>query len=196
MMKAIAAAVVVFLSAGPVTAGQNSSPQDPVATSPAPTSAPAPGSDRAVDPSQPDFTLVALPTTLRMPRFGGSFRVTHRFTRPIDQGNFGDFVDDFFGFDSAAQVGLEFRFGLFSGTQFGFYRTNDRIIQLSLQHQVIRQRGRSPVGIDAIGVVEGGNNLRDDQTPAIGAVISRSLNHTPGNSCLTWRESRASGRIE
>src|SRR5690349_10559364 len=76
-------------------------------------------SDRAVDPSQPDFTLIGLPTTLRMPKFASAFRVTHRFNRPLGDGDFGDLVGDAFGLDGGAQIGLEYRFGIWSGTQIG-----------------------------------------------------------------------------
>ena len=51
--------------------------------------APEDNPDLDIDPLQPDFTLIALPTTLRMPRMKSSFRVTHRFTRSLGQGDFG-----------------------------------------------------------------------------------------------------------
>src|SRR5829696_10578474 len=73
--------------------------------------------DVLVDPMQPDFTLAALPTTLRMPRGKWAFRVTHRFTRPLGDGNLGDLASDLFGIDGGARVGLELRFGLLPGTQ-------------------------------------------------------------------------------
>jgi hypothetical protein len=132
-------------------------------------------SDRAVNPSQPDFTIVTLPTTLRMPRFRSSFRVTHRFTRRLGEGSFKDLASDFFGFDSGAQIGLEYRFGIIAGTQIGIYRTSDRTIQFFAQHQVIRQGERFPLGVDIIGTAEGTNNFRDRYSPGIGAVISREL---------------------
>ena len=64
-----------------------------------------------------------------MPRFASSFRVTHRFTRPLSQGDFGDLLSDGFGIDNGAQIGLEYRFGIMSGTQIGFHRTSDRTIR-------------------------------------------------------------------
>src|SRR5262245_55456853 len=67
--------------------------------------------DAVLRPAEPDFTLIGLPTNLRLPRFGGVFRVTHRFTRPLND-NFGDVADDLFGLDSSAQIGLEYRFGI------------------------------------------------------------------------------------
>jgi hypothetical protein len=132
-------------------------------------------SDRAVDRAQPDFTLITLPTTLRIPRFGSSFRVTHRFTRPLGQGDFGDLLGDAFGVDSGAQIGLEYRFGILSGTQIGVHRTSDKTIQFFAQQQVIRQGQGSPVGIDAIGIAEGTNNFQDSYSPGVGAVVSRTI---------------------
>ena len=167
-MNLLTASTLLFLTAA--------HPQEQAAA-PAPAQAAAP-SDRAVNLAQPDFSLVALPTTLRIPRFGSAFRVTHRFTRSLGRGDLGDLVSDFFGFDSGAQIGLEYRFGIMAGTQVGIHRTSDRTIQLFVQHEVLRQRGRSPVAVHAIGSVEGGNNLRERRSPSLGAVISRTLgNH-------------------
>ena len=68
--------------------------------------------DRDPNRSQPDFTLVNLPTTLRVPKYKSAFRVTHRFARPLGQGDFSDLAEDLFGLDSGAQIGLEYRFGI------------------------------------------------------------------------------------
>ncbi|HEY8548439.1 MAG TPA: DUF5777 family beta-barrel protein, partial [Vicinamibacterales bacterium] len=93
--------------------------------------------DAVLDRAQPDFTLVNLPTNLRLPQWRSAFRVTHRFTRPLGQGSFGNLVEDLFGLDSSAFIGLEFRFGLLPGTQVGIYRTNsNRTIQLFAQYDV------------------------------------------------------------
>ena len=53
-----------------------------------PPAAAAPDDDPDLDPNrnQPDFTLVNLPTTLRVPRYKSAFRVTHRFGRPLGAG--------------------------------------------------------------------------------------------------------------
>ena len=88
--------------------------------------------------AEPEFTLSALPTTLRMPARGFAFRLTHRFSRPIASGSAGDFFADFFGMDGAAKIGLELRYGLAPGTQIAVHRTNDRTIQLVAQHQFLR----------------------------------------------------------
>ena len=164
-----AAALVAGLSGIPTVARVQDGAAQPAAAQPA-----AP-SERAVDPSQPDFTIVTLPTTLRIPRFASSFRVTHRFTRALGQGSFGSLASDFFGFDSGAQIGLEYRFGLMSGTQIGIHRTSDRTIQFFAQHQLLRQGDTMPVSIDAIATAEGTDNFRDRYSPAVGAVISRTF---------------------
>ena len=130
--------------------------------------------DEEVDPLEPDFTVVNLPTTLRLPRHGAAFRLTHRFTRPLGEGSFGDLVKSFFSFDSAAQVGLELRFGLFAGTQLGVYRTNDRAIDFFVKQDVLRQNGH-PVGISILGAVEGQDNFSEEYSPGVAVVVSRKL---------------------
>jgi hypothetical protein len=163
----------VILAAGLlITTALSAAAQDPAG---APTQAPPTTSDRAVDPSQPDFTLIALPTTLRMPKFASAFRVTHRFTRPLGNGDFGDLVGDAFGLDGGAQIGLEYRFGIMSGTQIGVHRTNDKVIQFFGQHQLLRQGEGKPLGIDVLASIEGADNLQEHFSPALGAVISRTL---------------------
>ncbi len=165
MTHLFATAALLVLTAGGGVAGDRpaSAPQDQAAPS-----------DRAVNPAQPDFTIIGLPTTLRIPRFGSSFRITHRFTRPLGSGSFGSLVEDAFGFDGGAQIGFEYRFGIIAGTQIGVHRTSDRTIQFFAQHHLIGQ-DKSPVGIDVIATAEGTNNFRDSYSPAIGAVVSRTL---------------------
>jgi hypothetical protein len=131
--------------------------------------------DLDVNRAQPDFTLVVLPTTLRLPARKGAFRITHRFARPLGQGDFGNLVEDFFGFDSGAQIGFEYRYGLFRATQLAVHRTSDRTIQFLLQRQVIGQGEGFPISIDAVGTVEGTNNLKDSYSPAFGVVVSREI---------------------
>lgn len=143
----------------------------------APTTTPAPDADpdARVDALQPDFNLAALPTTLRMPVHKLAFRVTHRFNRPLADGDFGDLVSNFFGFDSGAQIGLELRYGLARGTQVGIHRTSDRTIQLFGQHSLWSERKGKPIGLDAMATVEGGNNLREGHKSALGVVASRNV---------------------
>ncbi|HEV8316422.1 MAG TPA: DUF5777 family beta-barrel protein [Vicinamibacterales bacterium] len=131
--------------------------------------------DRDLNLAQPDFTVITLPTTLRVPRFRSAFRVTHRFTRPLGAGDFGDLVQDFFGLDSGAQVGLELRFGLMRGAQVGIHRTNDRTIQFFGQYDLMQQGGRRPLGLAARATIDGTNNFRDSYSPGLGIVVSRTI---------------------
>jgi hypothetical protein len=136
---------------------------------------PADDPDRDLNFSQPDFTVVTLPTTLRVPRFRSAFRVTHRFGRPLGSGDFGDLLDDFFGLDSGAQIGLEYRFGLMRGLQVGIHRTSNRTIEFFSQYSLLQQREGAPVDVGVVGTIEGIDNFRDSYSPGIGAVISREL---------------------
>ena len=136
-----------------------------------------PGDDVDLDPnlSQPDFSLVNLPTTVRLPRLKSAFRVTHRFRRPLGQDDFGSLAEDLFGLDSGAIIGLEYRFGLMSGLQAGILRTSDRTIEFFGQYNVLNQRSGAPVGLGVLASIDGTNNFRDSYTPALGVAISREL---------------------
>jgi hypothetical protein len=166
--RAVCGAILLLLAGAPAFAQD---PQAPPISQPA-----ASDPDRRVDPLQPDFSLAALPTTLRVPAGKSSFRVTHRFTRSLGRGDFGDLLSDFFGFDSGAQIGLEFRYGLLPGTQIGVHRTSDRTIQIFGQQSVLRQAADShPIGLDVIATLEGTNNLRNQKSSALGLLVSRKV---------------------
>ncbi len=121
-----------------------------------------------------DYTLINFPTTLRLPRHQGAFRLTHRFARPLGQGDFGNLLEDVFGLDGGAQIGLDFRFGLFDGTQIGIYRTSDRTIQFYGRQNILRQ-GTSPVGFEVALSVEGLDNFREEYSPSVALVLSRKI---------------------
>jgi hypothetical protein len=130
--------------------------------------------DVRLDPLQPDFTLAALPTTLRLPARKMAFRVTHRFNRSLGRGDFGDLLNDFFGFDSGAQIGLELRYGLMPGTQVGVHRTSDKTIELFGQHNFLQQKPDGhPIGLDVVATYEGLDNLKDQKMAAFGVLVSR-----------------------
>jgi hypothetical protein len=124
--------------------------------------------------AQPDFTLVALPTNLRLPLFKSAFRVTHRFIRPLGDGGLGELTSDLFGLDSGGQIGLEYRFGIIRNGQIGLHRTSNRTIELFAQYDLLRQPG-SPFGISGFFSIDGTNNMKDSYSPALGAVISRTI---------------------
>jgi hypothetical protein len=132
--------------------------------------------DSRLDPLQPDFNLAALPTTLRMPVHKSAFRVTHRFSRSLGQGDFGDLVANFFGFDSGALIGLEVRYGLIAGTQVGVHRTSDRTIEIFGQQSILQEKKDGhPLSLDVIATLEGQNNLRAKKSSAIGVLVSRKI---------------------
>lgn len=151
------------------TPGASPVSQEPRAASPAPL--PAADPDLDVNLAQPDFTVSALPTTLRLPRRKLSFRMTHRFNEPLDEAGLGDM----FGMDAGAQMGFEFRYGVVSGAQVGFYRTSDQTIEFFGQYDVARQGARMPVGLAAYVSVEGASNFQEAYAPGVGAIISREL---------------------
>jgi hypothetical protein len=130
--------------------------------------------DQDPNKAQPDFGLATLATNLRLPRHKMAFRMTHRFARPLGQGDLSDLVDDFFGFDSGALIGLEVRYGLVRGGQIGIYRTSDRTIQFFGQYELKSQRN-FPVGVSVLATAEGTDNFRDSYSPGIAAVISREI---------------------
>lgn len=131
--------------------------------------------DKDPNPSQPDFTIVNLPTTLRLPKFSSAFRVTHRFGRPLGAGDFGDLAGDLFGLDAGGQIGLEYRFGLWSGLQGGILRTSNKTIEFFGQFNALNQSGGAPISLDVIARIAGTDNFSDVYTPQLGVVVSREL---------------------
>jgi len=168
---ALVAACALMAVAPPAWAqGGNTAPNAP------PQAAPPPDDpDLDPNPAQPDFTVVTLPTTLRLPRFKSAFRVTHRFSRPLGQGDVGSLAEDFFSLDSGALIGLEYRFGVMRGWQAGIYRTSDRTIELFSRYSVFTQGKGLPFSVDASFSIDGTNNFRDSYTPAVGAIIAREF---------------------
>lgn len=184
-------------TAPPAAAAPQSTPSPPDSTAPARPAESDDDDDMVLDPAQPEFTVVNLPTTLALPRHRVAFRVTHRFTRDLTAGDFGDLLADFFGFDGGALIGLDVRFGVARGWQAGVYRTSDRTIQLFTQYEILRQRGGSPIGVDLLASVEGTNNFDGDdprqptgdgqRSPAFGAIVSRVLGSRASvNATVAW----------
>jgi hypothetical protein len=177
-MSAAVPTSVVFLTLLCLpSAATAQSPAPPTSAAPqAPAqAAAAPDPDLQVNPAEPEFTLGALPTTLRMPAGKFSFRMTHRFSRPIASGTAGEFFADFVGFDSSARVGLELRYGVRPGTQVTFHRTNDRAIQFLGQQELLRQDAGRPIAIHAVVAVEGADNFSEEFSGTVGAVLSRQF---------------------
>ena len=130
-------------------------------------------SDLAFVIAEPDFTLIALPSTLRLPDGKWGFRVSHRFTRSLGEGSFGDLAADFFGFDSGSLVGLELRYGVRPGTQLVLLRTSDRTMQLLAQQSLLAPREDQTFAVDALAAVQGLDNFSESYTTTLGVLLSR-----------------------
>jgi hypothetical protein len=145
---------------------------------------PRDAADRRLNLAEPDFTIVNLPTTLRLPRYKSAFRIAHRFTRTLNDPRFGDLAGSLFGLDGGAFIGLEYRFGLMRGVQAGVYRTSDKIIQFFGQYDAMRQSATVPFTLDIVASIEGLNNFHrgdvvededNEYATALGVVLSRTL---------------------
>ena len=140
--------------------------------------------DRVLKPAEPDFTLMSLPTSLRMPKGGAAFRITHRFVRSLTEGDFGDVAADLFGMDNGAVMGLEFRYGLLPNAFVGVKRVSGRkIIEFWGVYGLTRQTEDMPLEMAAYVGVEGTNNFGlsgDDQdySGSFGLVLSHLFGET------------------
>jgi hypothetical protein len=156
-------------------------PGDSQAAAPAPAPAPSTAAtddddESAPQPLEPDFTIINLPTTLRLPEHKADFRLIHRFQGNLTQGNFGFQLQNLFGLDEGATISLELRYGVMKHLEAVVARSNfDRTIDFYGKYDGWKQAGSMPVGISAIGSVEGANNFRRDYAPAFGASVSRTL---------------------
>jgi hypothetical protein len=132
--------------------------------------------DAVQDLAEPDFALVNLPTTLRLPVHGGDFHLSHRFNENLRQDGFGDQISNLFGLDQGANIGLEFRFGVMRHLQAIVARTNlSRAIQFSAKYDGWHQNGHLPVSVSALVSLEGDNNFRQNYAPAVGLIVSRTF---------------------
>jgi hypothetical protein len=132
--------------------------------------------DADPQPTEPDFTLINLPTTLRLPLHKSNFHLTHRFQGNLREGTFGHQASNLFGLDNGAAIGFEYRFAIAKHVQLAAYRTNiDRQTQFYAKFDPISQSASMPVSLSGLVSVEGGNNFRRDRVPALGAVVSRRI---------------------
>jgi hypothetical protein len=132
--------------------------------------------DAALNLAEPDFVVVNLPTTLRLPRFRSNFRLTHRFAGNLRNGTFGQQASSLFGIDQGAIIGFEYRFAVATHVQAAFYRSSfDRTIQLYGKYDAARQRRMMPVSISPVISIEGADNFQEKYAPALGAAISRQV---------------------
>jgi hypothetical protein len=160
----------------------------PLAAAAAPAQSPAPAQDPPASPmvvaaavddaepvlAEPDFRVLNLPSTLRLPARGASFQLTHRFNGNLRRGSFSENAGTLFGLDQGAVVGFEFRIGIARRLQAVAYRTAiDQTLQLSGKYDALRQGDAIPVSLSAIASVEGADNFQNRYSPALGVVVSR-----------------------
>jgi hypothetical protein len=126
--------------------------------------------------AEPDFRIINLPTTLRLPLYKGYFDLTHRFAGNLRRGSFGDNASHLFGIDDGATVGFEYRFAIVRRVQLAAYRNAfQQTIQIYTKYDAIHQNASRPISISALASVEGTDNFQENFTPALGAVVGRSF---------------------
>jgi len=131
--------------------------------------------DAVLTPAEPDYRVINLPTTLRLPLYKSSFELTHRFNGNL-RNDFSDQAAGLFGIDNGAQIGFEYRFAPLRHLQLIAYRTNfDRTIQLYAKWDAIHQNSQFPLSVSGLLSVEGGDNFSKRYAPSVGATISRQF---------------------
>jgi hypothetical protein len=162
----------------------NTFAQSTTLTSPAITTPPpavtqaADDDDTKAQPVEPDYRVINLPTTLRLPRHGGNFTLTHRFNGDLTEGSFLDQLSTLFGMDNGASIGLEYRYGVMKNLEAVVFRTNiDQAIQFTGKYDKWRQKaGSLPVSVSPFVAVEGALNFRERYMTTLGASVSRNMN--------------------
>jgi hypothetical protein len=134
--------------------------------------------DHAVlQPAEPEYYIVNLPTTMPLPRFKGNFHLKHRFNGNLRANGFGDNLSNLFGIDQGASISFEYRFGVMKHLQAIASRTNiGKVVQFSAKYDLVHQKASSPIAVSALVGVEGENNFQDRHSPSVGAVLSRTIN--------------------
>jgi hypothetical protein len=169
---AIVACLIVNMGAARAASAQSPS-GGAASTHPAPA---VQDDDAVLDPAEPDFVVVNLPTALPLPVLKGNFRLTHRFAGNLRRGTFGQQLSNLFGLDQGAIIGFEYRIAVARHVQAAFYRSSfDKTIQFHGKYDAIRQRGSMPVSISALASIEGTDNFHQKYAPAVGAVVSRRV---------------------
>jgi hypothetical protein len=121
-----------------------------------------------------DQTVVNVQTTLSLKKHKSYFKITHRFARDLRAGSAGSLVEDAFGLDSGAIIGLEYRFGITSTLQAGIHRSIlGKTIETFGKWDAWRQADNHPFGLSFGVSIEGQNNLHLDPQPGASVVLSR-----------------------
>jgi hypothetical protein len=126
--------------------------------------------------AEPDFRVLNLPSTLRLPRYGSSFQMTHRFNGNLRQGSFSENASNLFGLDQGAAVGFEYRFGIARHLQAAVYRTGiGKTFQFYVKYDAMRQADSFPLSMSGLVSVEGEDNFQEHYAPALGMAVSRTV---------------------
>lgn len=183
LLRALAGSVCGLILAGLSTTPVYASPDDPPAKAAAVAAdvtgadaAPqnAPEDPRVIQLAEPEYRVVNVTTTMLLPKGGWSFDLTHRFNGNLAEMSFTEALENLFGIDQGAQIGIEVRYGVLDRLQAAAYRTSfDKTIQFHGKYDAIRQASGMPVNVSAIFSVEGTDNFKDDYAPAFGASVSR-----------------------
>jgi hypothetical protein len=142
------------------------------------TPAPTPPTDPSTPhvPAETEQTLINVPTTQPLKRHGSYFRLTHRFSRDLRRGTFGQLAEDLFSLDNGAVIGVEYRFAATGNLQVGAHRSMlFKAIQIAGRYDAWRQGDRAPASISLVASVEGDDNLSEHHQPGLGAVLSRTF---------------------
>ena len=126
--------------------------------------------------AEPDFRVLNLPSTLRLPLHGSGFQLTHRFNGNLRQGSVSENAGNLFGLDQGAAVGFEYRFGIARHLQAAAYRTAiDQTFQFHGKFDAVRQGGSFPLSLSGLVSVEGADNFQEHYSPAVGVAVSRMV---------------------
>jgi hypothetical protein len=162
----------VFALSGTAAVGESAQAATPQAAQ----ATTSPDEEGALVLVEPDFRVLNLPSTLRLPLYRGNFQLTHRFNGNLMNGTFSENASNLFGLDQGAVVGFEFRFGLARHVQAAVYRTAiDKAFQFYGKYDPVRQNESTPLSISALVSVEGIDNFQEAYSPALGLVVSRSI---------------------
>jgi uncharacterized beta barrel domain-containing protein DUF5777 len=132
--------------------------------------------DAVLQPAEPDYRVVNLPTTLRLPLYKSNFELTHRFNGNLRRGDFGDQASSLFGIDQGATIGFEYRFAPLRHVEVAVYRENyDKTIQMYGKWDALHQKPGLPLSVSGLLSVEGGNNFRERYATSVGATLSRQI---------------------
>src|SRR5688572_28279142 len=174
--RPLVAAAALFFGLAAATAAQQpaATATPPPDDSTAVADAGAEEDDAAPVAAEPDFRVLNLPSTLRLPVRGSNFQLTHRFNGTLRRGSLGGNAGNLFGLDQGAAVGFEYRFGIARRLQAAVYRTAiDKTFQFYGKYDAMRQGNSMPVSLSALVSVEGADNFQERYSPALGLVISR-----------------------